>query len=327
MAYSIDVIRAARQRLESDKADRASLHRERLQEAYMKVPRLREIDRLLQVSMAAAAQAAFAGGRDAVALMEEAKEANLSLQAEKDKLISENFGEDWLLEGPVCRKCGGEGYIGSAMCDCLKAYCREEQVKEVSLLCAGDQSFGNFDLTYYSDRIDTRFGASPRAVMEYNFNICRDYAAKFGAHSGNLLFIGGTGLGKTHLALAMGRAIGEQGCSVCYESAAGLFSKLEKAKFYPSEESLREAKKFESCDLLIIDDLGTEMPGQFVTAALYALLNQRLMAGKAMIVTTNLNAEEMKVRYSPQIASRLQGQFCSLVFLGEDIRVKKQQML
>ena len=83
-------------------------------------------------------------------------------------------------------------------------------------------------------------------------------------------------------------------------------------------------EKINGCDLLIVDDLGTEMPGQFVTAALYALLNQRLMAGKAMIITTNLNAEEMKVRYSPQIASRLQGQFHGLVFLGEDIRVKNK---
>ena len=325
MAYSIDVIRAARQRLESDKADRASLHRERLQEAYMKVPRLREIDRLLQVSMAAAAQAAFAGGRDAVALMEEAKEANLSLQAEKDKLISENFGEDWLLEGPVCRKCGGEGYIGSAMCDCLKAYCREEQVKEVSLLCAGDQSFGNFDLTYYSDRIDTRFGASPRAVMEYNFNICRTYGENFSTDSGNLLFIGGTGLGKTHLSGAIASAVAEKGCSVAYETASHLFAKLEKHRFNPDEQSYRDVEKLNRCDLLIVDDLGTELPGNFVTAALYSLLNDRLLARKPMVISTNLTVEELTRRYNPQIASRLQGSFNRLTFVGEDIRVQKSR--
>ena len=88
-------------------------------------------------------------------------------------------------------------------------------------------------------------------------------------------------------------------------------------------KAMTQAEKFESCDLLIIDDLGTEMPGQFVTAALYGLLNQRLMEGKAMIITTNLTVEETAQRYSPQIASRLQGEFSRLPFLGNDIRVLK----
>ena len=113
MAYSIDVIRRARQRLESDKADRASLHRERLQEAYREIPRLQEIDRLLQATMAAAAQAAFAGGRESANLMEEAKQANLALQAEKEAILAEHYPENWLLDGPICPKCYGEGYIGS----------------------------------------------------------------------------------------------------------------------------------------------------------------------------------------------------------------------
>ena len=140
----------------------------------------------------------------------------------------------------------------------------------------------------------------------------------------NPLFIyGDAGLGKTHLALAIGYAVGEQGYSVCYETAASLFSKLERARCSHSEEAMTQAEKFESCDLLIIDDLGTEMPGQFVTAALYGLLNQRLMEGKAMIITTNLTVEETAQRYSPQIASRLQGEFSRLPFLGNDIRVLK----
>ena len=101
---------------------------------------------------------------------------------------------------------------------------------------------------------------------------------------------------------------------------------MEKAKFYPTEESILAAKQLENADLLIIDDLGTEMPGQFVTAALYQLLNQRLMAGKAMIITTNLNVEEAGQRYSAQIASRLYGEFTRLTFIGEDIRVKKNKL-
>ena len=101
--------------------------------------------------------------------------------------------------------------------------------------------------------------------------------------------------------------------------------KLEKAKFTPSEENSREAEKLEKCDLLIIDDLGTELPGQFVTAALYSLLNTRLLAKKPMIITTNLNVDEAAERYSGQIASRLYGEFKRLTFLGSDIRIMKSR--
>ena len=112
-----------------------------------------------------------------------------------------------------------------------------------------------------------------------------------------------------------------------YETASHLFSKLEKARFNPSEESRREAAKFNSCDLLILDDLGTEMPGQFTTAAFYTLLNDRLLENKSMVISTNLTIEELGKRYSPQIASRLNGSFLLLPFVGEDIRVMKNRGL
>ena len=117
----------------------------------------------------------------------------------------------------------------------------------------------------------------------------------------------------------------DRGYSVVYETAGHLFGKLEQAKFNPSEEARREAEKFTACDLLIVDDLGTEMPGQFVTAALYSLLNDRILAGKPMVISTNLNVDEMARRYTPQIASRLHGGFQRLTFVGEDIRVLKNR--
>ena len=159
--------------------------------------------------------------------------------------------------------------------------------------------------------------------MERNLNYCKDYARQFSQGAGNLLLFGTTGLGKTHLALAIGSAVGMQGYSVCYETAIGLFDKLQKAKFMPSETTVSQAEQLEQCDLLIVDDLGTEMPGQFVTAALYGLLNHRMLSGKPMVITTNLTLEETSKRYSPQIASRLYGEFKRLTFLGTDIRVLK----
>ena len=137
--------------------------------------------------------------------------------------------------------------------------------------------------------------------------------------------MGGTALGKTFLSACIARAVADRGYSVVYETAGHLFSKMEQAKFSGSEEAKKEIVKYNTCDLLILDDLGTEMPGQFVTAALYGLLNDRILYNKPMVISTNLNVDEIARRYSPQIASRLHGNFVRLTFVGEDIRVLKNR--
>ena len=325
MAYSAEVVRRARERLAQAKEDRESENRQHLAEAYRRVPRIREIDMQLRRTMARAAQAAFLQGSDGRELLEKARQENLELQQERAILAMEHFEPGYLDETPICEVCGGSGYIGSAMCECLQELCRQEQKKEVSILSGSREAFNQFRLDYYPDRIDPKIGASPRAIMERNFKICRTYALTFTVNSGNLLFVGGTGLGKTFLSACIARAVADRGCSVVYETANHLFGKLEQAKFSPSEESRREAARFIDCDLLILDDLGTEMPGQFVTAALYSLLNDRMLMGKPMVISTNLNVDELSRRYSPQIASRLHGGFQRLTFVGEDIRVLKNR--
>ena len=325
MAYSLEVVKRARVRLAQAKEDRESENRQHLAEAYKRVPRIREIDLELRRTMAKAAQAAFLQGSDGRDMMDKVRLENLELQQERAILILENFEEGYLDESPICDNCGGSGYVGSQMCDCLRELCRQEQKKEVSILSGSRETFNQFNLDYYPDRVDPKYGASPRTIMERNLSICRRYAMTFAQSSGNLLFVGGTGLGKTFLSACIARAVADRGNSVVYETASHLFSKLEAAKFSPNEENRREAAKFTDCDLLIIDDLGTEMPGQFVTAALYSLLNDRLLLGKPMVISTNLNVDEMSRRYSPQIASRLHGGFQRLTFVGEDIRVLKNR--
>ena len=325
MAYSAEVVKRARARLAQAKEDRESENRQHLAEAYTKVPRIREIDYLLRRTMAQAAQAAFLQGSDGRELMDQVRQQNLELQQERALLALENFEAGYLDDSPICECCGGSGYIGSNMCECLRELCRQEQKKEVSILSGSRDTFNQFNLDYYPDRMDPKYGASPRAIMERNFKICRTYAMTFAPSAGNLLFVGGTGLGKTFLSACIARAVADRGYSVVYETAGHLFGKLEQAKFSPSEENRREAAKFTDCDLLIVDDLGTEMPGQFVTAALYTLLNDRILAGKPMVISTNLNVDEMSRRYSPQIASRLHGGFQRLTFVGEDIRVLKSR--
>ena len=325
MAYSADVVQRARARLAQAKEDRESENRQHLAEAYARVPRIREIDMLLRRTMAQAAQAAFQQGSDGRELLEQARLSNLKLQEERARLAEDYFEEGFLDETPICDNCGGSGYVGTTMCECLRELCRQEQKKEVSILSGGKESFHQFRLDYYPDRVDPKYGASPRTIMERNLGLCRRYAATFAPSAGNLLFVGGTGLGKTFLSACIARMVADRGYSVVYETANHLFSKLEQAKFSPNEENRREAAKFLDCDLLIIDDLGTEMPGQFVTAALYSLLNDRLLMSKPMVISTNLNVEDIKRRYSPQIASRLQGSFQGLTFVGEDIRLLKNR--
>ena len=323
MGYSMEVMQRARARLAAAKADRESENRQHLDEAYAKVPRLREIDRQLRLTMAMAAQAVFASGGDVNEALEAAKRQNLALQREREALIRMYFEEGYLDDSPICDRCSGSGYVGSAMCECLAELCRQEQKKELTFLNVGRENFDQFKLEYYPDRLDHKLGLNIRSVMEKTYQACRKYAYGFSERSGNLLFSGDTGLGKTFLSACIARTVADRGFSVVYESAGHLFAKLERAKFAGDEQAREEVKKYTECDLLIVDDLGTEMPGQFTTAALYSLVNDRLLSGKAMIISTNLNVEDLSRRYSAQIASRLRGSFTRMTFVGEDIRVKK----
>ena len=189
MGYSQEVVRKARARLAQAKEDRESENRQHLAEAYAKVPRLREIDMQLRRTMAQAAQAAFLQGSDGREQMEKVRQENLSLQREREALAARYFEPGYLDDSPVCSICGGSGYLGTNMCECLRELCRQEQKKEVSILSGSRESFNQFRLDYYPDKFDSRFGASPRTIMERNLEKCRRYALTFTANSGNMLFV------------------------------------------------------------------------------------------------------------------------------------------
>ena len=193
MAYSVEVVRRARERLAQARDERERENREHLDIAYSRQPRLQEIDRLMRMTMAKAACAVFSGG-DAAQLMEQAKRENLSLQQERRQIIESCFEEGFLDETGICPICSGSGYVGSNMCECLRELCRQEQKKELTFLSAGQERFEQFRLDYYSDKPDPRLGFSPRSVMERTFQNCRRYAMGFSMKAGNLLFSGNTGL-------------------------------------------------------------------------------------------------------------------------------------
>ena len=273
--------------------------------------------------MAKAAQAAFVQGGDATELLEQARRENMALQQERAELAALYFEDGYLDDTPICQHCGGNGYIGSRMCECLQEQCRQEQKKELTFLNVGRESFEQFRLDYYPDREDPKLGVNIRMVMDKTYQTCRRYALSFSEKSANLLFSGDTGLGKTFLSACIARVVADSGYSVMYESAGHLFGNLERAKFAGDEAARRIGEKYLACDLLIVDDLGTEMPGQFTTAALYSLINDRILAGRPTIISTNLTSEEIAQRYNRQIASRLRGSYNRVSFLGDDIRIVK----
>lgn len=323
MGYSEQVLRRARQRLEQAKTERDLENAAHRETAYARYPRLAEIDRELKHTMAQLMATALRQGDDPAEAVARIRDRNLALQQEREWILEAGeFEEGYLDDTPVCAKCGGSGYIGSQMCSCLRELCRQEQKKELtSLLGNGRETFESFRLSHYPEQYDPHLGTSPRTLMQSNFNFCRKYAQGFTPQSGNLLFSGATGLGKTFLSACIARQVADRGYSVVYDTAIRLFSDFEAEKFGADQEENRGlSRKYLSCDLLIIDDLGTEMTTQFTISALYNVVNTRMMEGLSTIVSTNLTAEELERRYSPQIASRILGTYRLIQFAGTDIR-------
>ena len=326
MAYSEAVLRRAKARLAQEKADYEADAAARLAAAYEKYPELREIDRELRSTMAQVVAASFRKGEDPSRAIADIREKNLALQRRREWILADY--DDTLLEhSAICEHCGGSGYVGSQMCECLVELCRQEQKKELTtLLGSGRESFEQFRLEYYPDAADPKYGVNPRQMMQRVLQKCQRYARDFSPDtSGSLLFTGGTGLGKTFLSGCIARCVADGGYSVVYDTAIRLFSDFEAVKFGENtEESRRKTEKYTACDLLIIDDLGTEMVTQFTISVLYHVVNSRLMERRPTILSTNLSPEEIRSRYSAQIASRILGTYQVLQFLGTDIRMIKK---
>ena len=328
MAYDGRVLRLALQRFEEDRRQRQERCRERRERIFARQPRLRQIDAELRSTMSRIITSALRRGTDPASAIAVLRDENLSLQAEKRELLAKlGLPEDALDETPACPLCGDTGYRDGRMCRCLRSYCAREQQRELSrMLDLGSQSFDTFDLSWYSDRLEPGQRKSARQHMEEKvYNSCAEYASHFGKRPENLLLFGAPGLGKTHLSAAIAREVSERGFSVVYDTAGHIFGQFEQQKFGREEEADDHVERVLSCDLLILDDLGSEMTTAFVQSALYQIINTRLMERRSTIISTNLTPEGIAQRYSPQIASRIEGEYTLLPFVGEDIRRLKKE--
>ena len=321
MGYSAAVLTKALRRLDEENRKKRAEYEENLARAYALRPRLREIDRSLRRTAAQAVAVCFERGEDPAAAIDRLRKENLALQEERQWILDEaEIPEDSLDDSPLCSLCGGTGYRGGAMCECLRELCRQEQKRELApLLVTGKERFEHCRLDVYPDRFYPSIGTSPRNLMQRNLSFCRRYAAEFQPGARSLLFTGATGLGKTFLSACIARQVTDAGFGVVYATAARLFSDYEAVKFDRLDASALE--DYENCDLLILDDLGTEMTTPVVISSLYTLVNQRILNHRSTIISTNLPAEKLEARYSAQIASRLLGCYELIVFEGEDIRM------
>ena len=269
-------------------------------------------------------------GRQSARTAQELEKESLALQEKRSALLVQNgYPKDYLDPIYSCPRCRDTGWTDGRICECVQKLYRAEQTRELApLLKQGDETFENFRLDYYSP-VAPASGVSPRAQMERVLRLCRAYAESFGAQSPNLLFTGEPGLGKTFLSAAIARVVAAKGCGVAYDTASGLLASFEREKFSRDTDEVSDAasrvRQLMSCDLLILDDLGTEMPTAFTQSALYALLDGRLRAGKKTIVSTNLDRSGIETRYGAALASRLAGEYEWLEFMGRDIRAQRKE--
>ena len=327
MAYDGRIMQRALTRFDEDKQRRAAQLEQRRRTAYARQPRLAEIDTELRGTMSRIISSALARGTDPLPAIRVLRDENLQLQRERAALLAEmGHPADYLEEKPACTRCGDTGYVQGGVCACLRAYYAREQLAELSrLLPLGEDSFETFSFDWYDSAVQPAFGISPRENMERNFDVCRDYAYQFAKGSGSLLLSGGTGLGKTFLSACIARVVSENGFSVVYDTASSVFSRFEDAKFRRDDGGSEDAARCMKCDLLILDDLGTEMTTSFVQSALYQLVNGRLMEKRSTIISTNLAPEEIGSRYGQPVLSRLEGEYEILPFFGDDIRRLKRE--
>ncbi len=325
MAYDPNVVRAARDRLERRRREAETTAAALREEWCTRIPRLREIERDKAAAIPELTCVILAGDSAAI---EGVRQNNLRLQQEMaDILHAAGCDFDNFEPRYTCRKCGDTGYVGGAACDCYRRLLQEEACRALSGLSAMRLTdFASMRLDYYEDRVDPKLGVSPRQHMQDIIAYCRDYTACFTPAADSLLLQGATGIGKTHLCLAIARGVTERGYGVVYGSVQPLIRRLE-AEHFGRTQGDSEAQ-LTTCDLLVLDDLGMEFDTPFSRACLYNVLNARLLEGRPTVISTNLSFTALQERYGDQIASRISGGFVPLLCVGKDIRqiIRRQSM-
>ena len=292
---------------------------ERIREINEKIPQIREINEVIfNTGKELISIISNGRGQDISGKVEQLKQYNLGAQAMSRKILAEyGYPEDYLDMHYTCPKCCDRGYNGSKFCDCFKTICGKlaaDELNKNSQLSLS--SFDSFSLTYYSGE---NYSAMKK-ILEYTMQ----YAATFTPDSKSILMFGQTGLGKTHLSLAIANKVLEKGYGVIYDSAINILRSIEKEHF-SHDHSSEMIDLVMDTDLLILDDLGTEYETPFYNATIYNIINTRLNRRKPSIISTNLDFSGISRRYDKRVMSRIISEYSCLEFKGEDVRLQKRK--
>ena len=327
MAYDADLIREIEIEYEEIRQNNAMDLEARKRAVFSKIPRLEEIDYEIKSLGLKLYKIALSGDDVKPQLDELRRQQKMLLATKKAILIENGYPEDELSERYNCSICRDTGSHDSKPGVCYKKKLIEKAYEQSNLSSLlAHQSFDTFDLSLYSDDIDADYGMSPKAYMGKIVELCREFVKKFDDEHTNLLFWGDPGLGKTFLSTCIAKELIATNHSVIYETAYKTFSMLEELKFKKSdnEDKLKfKVDKLYTCDLLILDDLGSEFSTQYTTASLFDIINSRLISGKKTVINTNLSITELKNKYGERVVSRLYGHYKVLNFIGSDIRIDK----
>ncbi len=328
MGYSSSVYKTAADRLFERRLKAEKEADRRKAEIYKKLPRTKELEKEISRCGIQAARAVLSGG-NIKEEMENLRDSNLAMQSELTEILTSNgYDKDVFEPSYHCKKCNDTGYYEengrTLVCNCLKqtlVSCACEELNRTAPLSLS--TFESFSLDYYEKETDLKTGISPFNHMSKILRYCQNYAENFTKNSESILMKGATGLGKTHLSLAIANKVITKGFGVIYVSAPSLMQKLEKQYFSNNDENSALDMLVE-CDLLIVDDLGTEFKSQLSVSLMYNIFNSRMLANKPVIINTNLNLRELEKFYTERFVSRIIGNAQKLDFLGSDIRVRKK---
>ena len=301
----------------------------RREEVRRRVPQIEAIERQMASQAASVARLVIANPQSAEGQIQALAEENLRLQQQRQELlVNSGYSADYLEERYTCSACNDAGYIAANMCGCMQSLLRREAAALLERSSPMRKcTFEGFLLHYYDDAPDES-GASPRDKMRDKLSYCQMWASRFSPTSESILMVGSTGVGKTHLSVAMAGEAAGAGYDVVYTPVQRMMDALEGEKF--SRDSLARQKylgatdTYLDCDLLVLDDLGTEFTSSFTGAALFNILNTRLVEERPTIISTNLELADITARYNQRMASRLIYGYKVLRLDGKDIRYMKK---